>query len=1560
MNAFALTSMDTIYWIAFIADAAAKGMAVLLLAAGATLLLRRSSAAVRHMTWTLSILALILVPVLSLAMPQLQVPLLPDWVRVAGLHQVDPPLVAAPGPVAIKETPAASPDLAVDYHAPAAEPPSLAASPQPVPPRESVQASPVPEAARSLAPATKESPMHWSTWVLLAWLAGAALLLLPLIAGTAIINRQTRRAQRIEGGTWLRLLEEFRRQLGVRRRVILLQSDWSNIPVTCGIVRPKIILPMEADDWSVERRRVVLLHELAHIRRSDCLTQLLARLARVIYWFNPLVWLAGRMLRIEREQACDDLVLASGQKASDYAQHLLDIVRSLHSVRCPSLAAVAMARKSQFEGRLLAILDPRRNRRALTRLGVVIAAAIVAAVAVPLAVLRASGPSAADNGPGAESNLNGYRLEARATYHRGEPVEVRLQGLQYDKWKLNEQARDFELPKASWRLDGRDIPAGMSLFGGSTNEVISTQLSEGTHTLQYVLKRLPLIRRDNPESRLVCDEATSNMVEFVVLGPRDASSLRHDFGPTVEIEVSQGEYVDLVNAQKADASTKPPRGPQLGRWLADNNVDLFYDSLFPPSRWVQATMADALVSFVPSGAGDWSSLSADQVADALSIGQAVSSHVIAQYEGKPRDGRSWPESIRFKARDGQMGLLQIVGMADDGTSIHLRWKLIQPCDASRQAASQPATQPATSAAAKSRSAALANGPAWTAAEAAFKTAMNEDLSYGVGGGRTQQKAIAVWEVFLKREDVLPQQRLFATWRIGSLCSVNMYPSDKPDMARAAKLFKQARAMMPEMISVETINSTTIYGSLDGTDTERAERKTECYRWLRTRTPAMIESSAAAVDANGHIVGQEFYGQAASSRKGAPAEQRRLVSILLDHGKTDLANQIAEFITWSRDGRAVLALLEAVNDIADPDDMQKWLSVERKFQNEWDPQTVQAVDNFKRMLPAAQPAISPASEPATQPAAEHGGKALVQATSRIKGHVRGKLAGDAPFFEAVDQQLGGDGKSSLSLVGVTGPISIRTVGRPLSELERAVGAAVNLQGVRNVKVELSIVDNDLASASVPATQPPGSKLEFRIAPKASDLDKAELSSYTEWLKAGKVGFWWKGGRITGRMPDHAWLPMSGELTSAPQLITGEYDGQKYVLVSDKPVQVMVSDEGKDAWGLARVYVTKDPFDQRAIGFELDERGAELFAALTKTNIKNALAVVIDGKVVSAPTIMTAMGKTGMIAGRFTEQEATALVQALRAGMPPTSKPATQPTGQELTLEGPEITDASLAQLKGARLQSLMLYQTVVTDEGLAHLTQVAQIKKLYLRAPGVKGPGLAYLKRLPGLESLELQGTVVGEESLAHVAEMDGLRDLSVSYMPLTDAGLRQLREMSGLRRLNLYGCGVGDAGLTRLHPLKDLEALDLTNCPVTDAGLERLKAMEKLKELRIGWSSSGHGGITNDGLVHLAALKDLEELDLTWQSSVSSDGMKHLAALKRLRSLGLHGTNVQVQALEDMPQLERLALSRSQVESGLKRLRAMKNLSQLTVFTVLSDRHLEDMQRLKEALPNCAIGFISN
>ncbi len=377
-----LTVADSFHGLTILLDAAVKGLAVLAVAAAATLALRRGSAALRHLVWSLSVLGLLCIPVLSVTLPQWRVPLLPSW-------------AAVPAPVPVP-TPAAAPQATVETP-PMPLPPVTVALSDPwqgaqgeLPAGTAFPAETEPLATAASMPASVPPSPHWSIWVLLGWAAGLLAMTVPLVVGTVGIRLSRRRAAPVTDPQWLSLLERLRRQLGVHRPIVLLRSSRSIIPLTCGLVRPVILLPAEADLWSQECRTMVLLHELAHIRRRDCLTQLLARLARVLYWFNPLVWLAGRMLRVERERACDDMVLAAGHQASAYAAHLLEIVSTLRSVRCPSLAAVAMAKRSQFEGRMLAILDPRRNRRALTRLGVVVAALLVAGVVVPIAGIRAT------------------------------------------------------------------------------------------------------------------------------------------------------------------------------------------------------------------------------------------------------------------------------------------------------------------------------------------------------------------------------------------------------------------------------------------------------------------------------------------------------------------------------------------------------------------------------------------------------------------------------------------------------------------------------------------------------------------------------------------------------------------------------------------------------------------------------------------------------------------------------------------------------------------------------------------------------------------------------------------------------------------------------------------------------------------------------------------------------------------------------------------------------------------------------------------------------------------
>ena len=149
------------------------------------------------------------------------------------------------------------------------------------------------------------------------WSVGFGVSLFVLLVGLCRLSWLASHAERVKHGRWAELTGDIARAYGLRRPIALLHSDHPTLLVTWGVVRPKVLLPADALDWPDDRIRIVLGHELAHIRRSDWLVQMAAELLRAVYWFNPLVWIARRRLRLESEQACDDAVLEDGRRGID-------------------------------------------------------------------------------------------------------------------------------------------------------------------------------------------------------------------------------------------------------------------------------------------------------------------------------------------------------------------------------------------------------------------------------------------------------------------------------------------------------------------------------------------------------------------------------------------------------------------------------------------------------------------------------------------------------------------------------------------------------------------------------------------------------------------------------------------------------------------------------------------------------------------------------------------------------------------------------------------------------------------------------------------------------------------------------------------------------------------------------------------------------------------------------------------------------------------------------------------------------------------------------------------
>jgi HEAT repeat protein/beta-lactamase regulating signal transducer with metallopeptidase domain len=392
----------------FLLEVTAKATTIVAVAALVCWLLRHASAALRHFIWAIALAGILLLPALALLMPDWRVALLPAALGVA--RDADPavPLFDARLPARSEAEGQRSPS-ATPRHSEATATPADSFSRSAAAATESGR--PIASQAitdRAIAdlpiasshqPITQSADRQMTSFLLLVlWIAGAMVALGRLLAGHAHLWWMERHADPITDPGWLELARRVADQLrlaaprarGTARTsaIRLLRCRRPTMPVCWGVRRPLLLLPSDADSWTVERRRIVLLHELAHAKRGDCLTQLLAQTAIALHWFNPFVWLAVRLLRTERERACDDLVLASGADAPDYADHLLDIARAFRTAGCPSWAALAMARPSQLEGRLLAILDRHRDRRALTRRACAAAATLTLAMVGTLAAVQ--------------------------------------------------------------------------------------------------------------------------------------------------------------------------------------------------------------------------------------------------------------------------------------------------------------------------------------------------------------------------------------------------------------------------------------------------------------------------------------------------------------------------------------------------------------------------------------------------------------------------------------------------------------------------------------------------------------------------------------------------------------------------------------------------------------------------------------------------------------------------------------------------------------------------------------------------------------------------------------------------------------------------------------------------------------------------------------------------------------------------------------------------------------------------------------------------------------------
>jgi beta-lactamase regulating signal transducer with metallopeptidase domain len=244
-------------------------------------------------------------------------------------------------------------------------------------------------------------PSLWATYIVLAWAAIASIGLTRVGLGLWQLRKIRAGSEVIDPASLDSVLQRTLEQFQSSRKVRLAVSDELAVPAAIGFFNPMIVLPKWAlQELSTTELNSILIHEMAHLERRDDWTNLAQKVLRALLFFHPAVWWVERQLSLEREMACDDVVLSRTANPRAYAECLVNVAERSFMRRGLALAQAAVSKMRQTTLRVAQILDG--NRSATTRvwkpaLGLVTVASGIFVVglarAPELVAFRESAPS---------------------------------------------------------------------------------------------------------------------------------------------------------------------------------------------------------------------------------------------------------------------------------------------------------------------------------------------------------------------------------------------------------------------------------------------------------------------------------------------------------------------------------------------------------------------------------------------------------------------------------------------------------------------------------------------------------------------------------------------------------------------------------------------------------------------------------------------------------------------------------------------------------------------------------------------------------------------------------------------------------------------------------------------------------------------------------------------------------------------------------------------------------------------------------------------------------------
>lgn len=209
-------------------------------------------------------------------------------------------------------------------------------------------------------------PNDWATYLVLAWAAIASVGLLRVGLGLWQLRKVRAGNEALDVAGLDPLLQKTLGGFRSSRPLRLAVSERVTVPAAIGFFRPMIVLPKwTVGELSTTELNSILIHELAHLERRDDWTNLAQKVLCALFFFHPAVWWVERQLSLEREMACDDVVLARTANPRAYAACLVTVAERSLMRRSLALAQAAVSKMRQTTLRVSQILDV--NRSAATR-----------------------------------------------------------------------------------------------------------------------------------------------------------------------------------------------------------------------------------------------------------------------------------------------------------------------------------------------------------------------------------------------------------------------------------------------------------------------------------------------------------------------------------------------------------------------------------------------------------------------------------------------------------------------------------------------------------------------------------------------------------------------------------------------------------------------------------------------------------------------------------------------------------------------------------------------------------------------------------------------------------------------------------------------------------------------------------------------------------------------------------------------------------------------------------------------------------------------------------------